>query len=163
MFILPPPSIYSNYYCKPHFKELFRLKGNYDEGFGREQHKTKWISGERGESPAPGSPAPGSPSVAKVTDDLAEVKISTRPASVAGIASVPAVAKTHVVAPSPLAASPVVTSATAPVTPNTDTPEPAAAAAAPVASVSASSSPAPSAADILAKRAIRDQKVNRHN
>ncbi|EDQ90273.1 uncharacterized protein MONBRDRAFT_3283, partial [Monosiga brevicollis MX1] len=30
-------------YCKPHFKQLFKSKGNYDEGFGREQHKTKWI------------------------------------------------------------------------------------------------------------------------
>ena len=30
-------------YCKPHFKQLFQEKGNYDEGFGREQHKTKWM------------------------------------------------------------------------------------------------------------------------
>jgi len=30
------------YYCKPHFKQLFATKGNYDEGFGKEQHKTKW-------------------------------------------------------------------------------------------------------------------------
>ena len=29
-------------YCKVHFKQLFKIKGNYDEGFGREQHKTKW-------------------------------------------------------------------------------------------------------------------------
>jgi hypothetical protein len=29
-------------YCKAHFKQLFKMKGNYDEGFGREQHKTKW-------------------------------------------------------------------------------------------------------------------------
>ena len=29
-------------YCKTHFKQLFKMKGNYDEGFGREQHKTKW-------------------------------------------------------------------------------------------------------------------------
>eukprot|EP00128_Syssomonas_multiformis_P001386 Colp12_sorted_trinity150504_noHs@21545 len=29
-------------YCKPHFKQLFKLKGNYDEGFGNEQHKKKW-------------------------------------------------------------------------------------------------------------------------
>jgi len=29
-------------YCKVHFKQLFKMKGNYDEGFGREQHKTKW-------------------------------------------------------------------------------------------------------------------------
>jgi len=29
-------------YCKPHFKQLFALKGNYNEGFGTEQHKNKW-------------------------------------------------------------------------------------------------------------------------
>jgi hypothetical protein len=34
------------YFCKPHFKQLFRLKGNYDEGFGEEQHKMKWVHGE---------------------------------------------------------------------------------------------------------------------
>lgn len=32
-------------YCKPHFKQLFKTKGNYDEGFGREQHKTQWSRG----------------------------------------------------------------------------------------------------------------------
>ena len=32
-------------YCKPHFKQLFKTKGNYDEGFGREQHKTQWTKG----------------------------------------------------------------------------------------------------------------------
>eukprot|EP00040_Diaphanoeca_grandis_P015968 m.82104 g.82104 ORF g.82104 m.82104 type:complete len:492 (-) comp25486_c1_seq1:169-1644(-) len=31
-------------FCKPHFKQLFKLKGNYDEGFGAEQHKMKWQS-----------------------------------------------------------------------------------------------------------------------
>jgi uncharacterized CHY-type Zn-finger protein len=29
-------------YCKPHFKQLFATKGNYDEGFGKEKHTTKW-------------------------------------------------------------------------------------------------------------------------
>jgi len=32
------------YYCKPHLKQLFQLKGNYDEGFGREQRKKDWVS-----------------------------------------------------------------------------------------------------------------------
>ena len=36
------------YYCKPHFKQLFALKGNYDEGFGREQHKKLWNGGASG-------------------------------------------------------------------------------------------------------------------
>ncbi|KNC79567.1 hypothetical protein SARC_08041 [Sphaeroforma arctica JP610] len=29
-------------YCKPHFKSLFALKGNYDESFGKEAHTKKW-------------------------------------------------------------------------------------------------------------------------
>ena len=29
-------------YCIPHFKQLFIAKGNYDEGFGLDQHKRKW-------------------------------------------------------------------------------------------------------------------------
>ena len=33
-------------YCKTHFKQLFKTKGNYDEGFGREQHKKKWLKPE---------------------------------------------------------------------------------------------------------------------
>lgn len=32
------------FYCLTHFKQLFMAKGNYDEGFGREQHKDKWNS-----------------------------------------------------------------------------------------------------------------------
>ncbi len=29
-------------FCKPHFKQLFALKGNYSEGFGGVPHKFKW-------------------------------------------------------------------------------------------------------------------------
>jgi len=29
-------------YCVNHFKQLFARKGNYDEGFGRQQYKKKW-------------------------------------------------------------------------------------------------------------------------
>jgi len=32
------------YYCKPHFKQLFALKGNYSEGFGEEKPTAKWSS-----------------------------------------------------------------------------------------------------------------------
>ncbi|XP_025201763.1 F-actin-monooxygenase MICAL3 isoform X7 [Melanaphis sacchari] len=32
-------------YCLPHFKRLFISKGNYDEGFGDDQHKKKWENG----------------------------------------------------------------------------------------------------------------------
>lgn len=30
-------------YCKPHFKQLFSLKGNYDEGFGTMQRKHDFL------------------------------------------------------------------------------------------------------------------------
>ena len=33
-----------NFYCKPHLLSLFKEKGNYDEGFGREKHAAKWSS-----------------------------------------------------------------------------------------------------------------------
>lgn len=32
------------YYCKPHFKTLFKLKGNYSEGFGMEKPTAKWTN-----------------------------------------------------------------------------------------------------------------------
>ncbi|XP_055957747.1 uncharacterized protein LOC126824910 isoform X2 [Patella vulgata] len=31
-------------FCTSHYKQLFARKGNYDEGFGRPQHKKKWKS-----------------------------------------------------------------------------------------------------------------------
>ncbi|KYQ92810.1 LIM-type zinc finger-containing protein [Tieghemostelium lacteum] len=30
------------FYCKPHFKQLFATKGNYDEGFGKTKHTENW-------------------------------------------------------------------------------------------------------------------------
>lgn len=35
-------ALQGQFYCKPHFKQLFKKKGNYDEGFGRQQHKKNW-------------------------------------------------------------------------------------------------------------------------
>ncbi|KAL4646200.1 LIM domain and actin-binding protein 1-like [Arapaima gigas] len=40
-------SLHNNVYCKPHFSQLFKAKGNYDEGFGHRPHKELWTS--RGE------------------------------------------------------------------------------------------------------------------
>uniref|UniRef100_A0A8C3V840 LIM zinc-binding domain-containing protein n=1 Tax=Catharus ustulatus TaxID=91951 RepID=A0A8C3V840_CATUS len=34
-------SLHGKIYCKPHFKQLFKSKGNYDEGFG---HKHTWYA-----------------------------------------------------------------------------------------------------------------------
>ncbi|KAI8916822.1 hypothetical protein BC831DRAFT_516761 [Entophlyctis helioformis] len=36
-------SLDGKYYCKPHFKQLFKLKGNYSEGFGKEEPKRAWL------------------------------------------------------------------------------------------------------------------------
>lgn len=36
-------ALQGKYYCKPHLQQLFKLKGNYDEGFGREQRKADWV------------------------------------------------------------------------------------------------------------------------
>ena len=30
------------YYCKVHFQQMFREKGNYDEGFGHQKHSADW-------------------------------------------------------------------------------------------------------------------------
>uniref|UniRef100_A0A4W5M8E9 LIM zinc-binding domain-containing protein n=1 Tax=Hucho hucho TaxID=62062 RepID=A0A4W5M8E9_9TELE len=35
-------SLNGRMYCKPHFKQLFKSKGNYDEGFGQKPHKDLW-------------------------------------------------------------------------------------------------------------------------
>ncbi|KAL2302314.1 hypothetical protein Nmel_009738, partial [Mimus melanotis] len=37
-------SLHGKIYCKPHFQQLFKSKGNYDEGFGHKQHKELWNS-----------------------------------------------------------------------------------------------------------------------
>nr|XP_051702232.1 LIM domain and actin-binding protein 1 isoform X3 [Oryctolagus cuniculus] len=37
-------SLHGRIYCKPHFNQLFKSKGNYDEGFGHRPHKDLWVS-----------------------------------------------------------------------------------------------------------------------
>ncbi|KAI7794430.1 LIM domain and actin-binding protein 1a [Triplophysa rosa] len=41
-------SLQNNVYCKPHFCQLFKAKGNYDEGFGLRPHKQLWEVKEEG-------------------------------------------------------------------------------------------------------------------
>lgn len=47
-------SLHGNVYCKPHFNQLFKSKGNYDEGFGHRPHKELWTprDDEEGEQEA---------------------------------------------------------------------------------------------------------------
>nr|XP_046221983.1 LIM domain and actin-binding protein 1-like isoform X1 [Oncorhynchus gorbuscha] len=47
-------SLHSHVYCKPHFCQLFKAKGNYDEGFGLRPHKELWeTKGESGAGEEP--------------------------------------------------------------------------------------------------------------
>ncbi|NXB46873.1 LIMA1 protein, partial [Leucopsar rothschildi] len=65
-------SLRGNIYCKPHFNQLFKSKGNYDEGFGHKQHKELWAGKtEYEESPektVPGVNAPETPQSPGVED-----------------------------------------------------------------------------------------------
>ncbi|CAH1241138.1 LIMA1 [Branchiostoma lanceolatum] len=56
--------IHNKLYCKPHFKQLFQAKGNYDEGFGQVQRKHKW---------APKSDSPEEDAQDKI-EEVVEVK-----------------------------------------------------------------------------------------
>ncbi|XP_027554857.1 LIM domain and actin-binding protein 1 [Neopelma chrysocephalum] len=51
-------SLRGNIYCKPHFNQLFKSKGNYDEGFGHKQHKELWVGKTEGEE-SPEKTVPG--------------------------------------------------------------------------------------------------------
>uniref|UniRef100_A0A803TTB9 LIM zinc-binding domain-containing protein n=1 Tax=Anolis carolinensis TaxID=28377 RepID=A0A803TTB9_ANOCA len=51
-------SLHGKIYCKPHFKQLFKSKGNYDEGFGHKQHKELWVSKDQKVDPENKYPLP---------------------------------------------------------------------------------------------------------
>ncbi|XP_054625390.1 LIM domain and actin-binding protein 1a isoform X2 [Dunckerocampus dactyliophorus] len=79
-------SLHNNVYCKPHFCQLFKAKGNYDEGFGHRPHKELWESkGEGGEITSPQAnaytktPSPGSELESPSVEDspLAKVNVLT--------------------------------------------------------------------------------------
>nr|XP_057908353.1 LIM domain and actin-binding protein 1a isoform X2 [Doryrhamphus excisus] len=79
-------SLHNNVYCKPHFCQLFKAKGNYDEGFGHRPHKELWESkGEGGEMTSPQAnvytktPSPGSELESPSVEDspLAKVNVLT--------------------------------------------------------------------------------------
>lgn len=49
-------SLYGEFYCVSHYQQLFKRKGNYDEGFGHKQHKDHWIQKSTDEPDAITSP-----------------------------------------------------------------------------------------------------------
>ncbi|PWA32175.1 hypothetical protein CCH79_00013438 [Gambusia affinis] len=50
-------SLHGRMYCKPHYKQLFKSKGNYDEGFGQKPHRELWNNKNQKNSPIK-SPTP---------------------------------------------------------------------------------------------------------
>lgn len=54
-------SLYGEVYCISHYQQLFKRKGNYDEGFGHIQHKDRWLQKNKG------SDETDSTSTAKIT------------------------------------------------------------------------------------------------
>ncbi|KAL2076842.1 hypothetical protein ACEWY4_027560 [Coilia grayii] len=51
-------SLHGRMYCKPHYKQLFKSKGNYDEGFGERPHKELWSNKNSPEKPKARHPSP---------------------------------------------------------------------------------------------------------
>ncbi|XP_038574621.1 uncharacterized protein LOC119902477 [Micropterus salmoides] len=41
-------SLYGEFYCIPHYQQLFLRKRNYDEGIGHKQHKDHWLQKNKG-------------------------------------------------------------------------------------------------------------------
>ena len=70
-------SLQGKIFCKPHFKQLFKLKGNYDEGFGAEQHKYKWQGGTPVGTPVKSVGRPSNDSVASAQELRQGSNVST--------------------------------------------------------------------------------------
>jgi len=78
-------SMQGEYWCKPCYKKMFKLKGNYDEGFGREQHKKKWANQTYGGGVSPSASPSSSPSAKSPSP--AAVHASSHSAAPSGPAS----------------------------------------------------------------------------
>ncbi|KAI3369456.1 hypothetical protein L3Q82_007673 [Scortum barcoo] len=68
-------SLHGNVYCKPHFSQLFKAKGNYDEGFGHRPHKELWeprADEDEGEEAAKPKEQEGPTAVARPAESISE-------------------------------------------------------------------------------------------
>ncbi|XP_015236603.1 PREDICTED: LIM domain and actin-binding protein 1 isoform X1 [Cyprinodon variegatus] len=72
-------SLHSNIYCKPHFCQLFKAKGNYDEGFGLRPHKELWESKGEGEETSPESGSGTKPKVQSPPSDQDSPSVEDSP------------------------------------------------------------------------------------
>ncbi|XP_051961595.1 LIM domain and actin-binding protein 1-like [Xyrauchen texanus] len=69
-------SLHNNVYCKAHFCQLFKAKGNYDEGFGHRPHKKLWdVRGEEVEEHVKESPTETTSSPTLVESPLVKVNV----------------------------------------------------------------------------------------
>merc|ERR1712137_835934 len=73
-------SLSGQYYCKPHFKTLFKLKGNYNEGFGQKKLTSQWAENQSG---VKSSPAPSISSSAPLENTKLKVSTKSKPLSAA--------------------------------------------------------------------------------
>ncbi|XP_015281115.1 PREDICTED: LIM domain and actin-binding protein 1 [Gekko japonicus] len=73
-------SLHGSIYCKPHFNQLFKSKGNYDEGFGLKPHKELWASKTENEE-SPEKPA----SVGSTTEGPQSPGVEDAPIAKVGI------------------------------------------------------------------------------
>uniref|UniRef100_A0A8C4IJR8 LIM domain and actin binding 1a n=1 Tax=Dicentrarchus labrax TaxID=13489 RepID=A0A8C4IJR8_DICLA len=73
-------SLHNNVYCKPHFCQLFKAKGNYDEGFGHRPHKELWESkGDSGGETSPQSNTQTGPKIQSPVSDLDSPSVEDSP------------------------------------------------------------------------------------
>lgn len=83
-------SLHGRIYCKPHFNQLFKSKGNYDEGFGHRPHKDLWVSKNENEeiSERPAQlPNPGETPQSPGVEDAPIAKVGVLTASMEAKAS----------------------------------------------------------------------------
>ncbi|XP_041860283.1 LIM domain and actin-binding protein 1a isoform X2 [Melanotaenia boesemani] len=72
-------SLHSNVYCKPHFCQLFKAKGNYDEGFGRRPHKELWENKAESGEMSPQSVSGAKPKMESPASDLESPSVEDSP------------------------------------------------------------------------------------
>ncbi len=72
-------SLHNNVYCKPHFCQLFKAKGNYDEGFGHRPHKELWESKGDGVETSPQSSTYTEPKIQSPASDVDSPSVEDSP------------------------------------------------------------------------------------
>ncbi|KAM9350368.1 LIM domain and actin-binding protein 1a [Symphorus nematophorus] len=72
-------SLHNNVYCKPHFCQLFKAKGNYDEGFGHRPHKELWEGKGDGAETSPQPSTQTKPKIQSPASDLDSPTVEDSP------------------------------------------------------------------------------------